>query len=284
MASELGIVTATTNREKAEPCLASWQQQASEPLALVVTVNGLPPRGQGSGRPKLSYLGTVRAFREGVEEMFKTRPEVEIIACLHDDLVILEKDWDQAVLTAFRRHPEVGLAGFGGAIGLGADDLYQAPYDPIQLARIGYRSNTVDAETHGARSLLPEPVVCLDGFSQIGRRAFWQGFSEAEWRTHETRRREFVRAWRYLEDQGFVHHFYDGALGCLARRLGWQVYYLPVRCRHLGGQTAVGDPGYQEWAEQQIKGGDRGFWEQAHRTGYDLFKDVLPLRVQSAGG
>lgn len=258
----LGIVTATTNIERAEPCLTSWEQSATHlPMPLVIIQNG----------GTVPYLGTVRAFRQGVDLMLASHPEVDLIACLHDDVLIHEEGWDDAVERCFRRHPQVGLVGFGGAIGLGTDDLYQAPYEPIQLARIGYRSNTVDAETHGTRSLLPERVVCLDGFSQIGRRQFWQGLSPRG-ATH-------LPPWDYLELEGFVHHFYDGALGCLAARYGWQVYYLPIHCRHLGGQTAVGDPGYQRWAAAQINGGDLGFWEQAHRTGYDLFRDVLPLRV-----
>jgi len=259
----LGIVTATTNRRRADPCFQSWLQHAVTDLPILVVENG--------SSDEQPYLGTVPAFRRGIDEMLVLWPDVDIIACLHDDVLILERGWDDVVETCFRRHPDVGLVGFGGAIGLGSDELYQEPYDPMQLARIGFRSNLVDAEAHGARSLLPEEVVCLDGFSQIGRRAFWQGRSPSG-ATH-------MPPWDYLQVNGFVHHFYDGALGCLARRLQWQVFYVPVQCRHLGGQTAVGDPGYQRWAATQINGGDRGFWEQAHRKGYDLFRDVLPLRV-----
>jgi len=259
----LGIVTATTNVERAEPCLLSWQKYATKELPLVIV-------GNGGKRP---YLGPVKAFRQGIDQMLVAHPKVDLIACLHDDVLIREEGWDGAVARCFHRHPEVGLVGFGGAIGLGADGIYHEPYDPMQLARIGYRSNTDDAEAHGTRSLLVEPVVCLDGFSQIGRREFWLGLN-GKGATH-------VPPWHYLELEGFVHHFYDGALGCLARRLGWGVYYVPIRCRHLGGQTAVGDPGYQAWAQTQIAGGDRGFWEAAHRIGYDVFKDVLPLRLQT---
>lgn len=260
----LAVVTATTNLRRAERCLDSWITQASAGFTRYIIENGGPD-------PKTPYLGTVPAFREGVDLVLRDEPTVEIIACLHDDLEIIEDGWDDQVRDLFRHHPEVGLLGFGGAIGLGSDALYQTPYDPMQLARVGFRSNLVDAESHGARSLLPERVACLDGFSQIGRRAFWQGLNPAG-QTH-------VPPWDYLQLEGFVHHFYDGALGCLARRLGWAVYYVPVACHHQGGQTAVGDPGYQRWAAGQIEGGDHAFWERAHRIGYDCFRDVLPLRV-----
>ena len=254
----LGIVTATTNPKRASSCIASWEAHASRELALHVVTN--------------QYLGVVPAFRLGVDTLLGKYPEVDIIACFHDDLEIEEPHWDVKVETAFHRYAQLGLAGFSGAIGLGSDGLYKEPYDPMQLARIGFRSNLVDAEKHGARSMVSEWVVCCDGFSLIGRRDFFLGHPGDN-------QQPYMRPWTYLEKLGVIHHFYDGAFGCLARRLGWQVRYLPIRCRHLGGQTAVGDPGYQRWAATQVPGGDREFWEQAHRIGYDTFKDCLPLRL-----
>ena len=262
----LGIVTATTNRARAAACIASWQAHAVTPNLPVHIVEN-------------TYLGVVPAFRLGVATLLKAHHEIEIVCCFHDDLELHESGWDEVVSRAFTRYPEVGLAGFSGAIGLGTDDLYQVPYDPMHLARIGFRSNLVDAEAHGTRSLLPEMVVCCDGFSQIFRRPFLIGLSREEWTTRQTYLRGHTPVWRALEQLGIVHHFYDGMLGCLARRAGWAVRYLPVACRHYGGQTAVGDAGYQEWAAGEIEGGDRGFWTQAHRIGYETFKDCLPLRL-----
>lgn len=259
-------MTATTNPLRAEKCIASWHRCASGQVSTTVIVNGT------NGHP---YLGTVPAFRTGVDQLLDDT-DLEIIACLHDDFEILEAGWDQRVIRHFERHPNCGLLGFGGAKGLGLDDLYQAPYDPLQLARIGFRSNLEDAEVHGIRSLLPEPVACLDGFSQIGRRAFWEGhhyispIREAD--IH-------LRPWHTLESLGFVHHFYDGALGAIAKRYGWETWYLPIRGKHYGGQTAVGDAGYTEWAKTKIDGGDHGFWQAAHRAGYEAFRDVLPIRT-----
>ncbi|MGH8866161.1 MAG: hypothetical protein ACREVZ_16210, partial [Burkholderiales bacterium] len=170
----LCIVTATTDPHRADACLDSWGD-----VPLIIVVNGGtwgPAEAETTGRQARwitspSYLGTVPAFRVGVEAALEMG--AEIIACFHDDLEMLDPHWAPKVLTHFRRHPECGLAGFGGAIGLGAADIYQTPYDPMQLARIGFRSNMKDAEAHGIRSLLPERVACLDGFSQIGRAEFW---------------------------------------------------------------------------------------------------------------
>jgi hypothetical protein len=257
---KLGIVTATTNRQRSQPYIDSWMHHATlrdRPVVPEVVENG--PEHDG-------YLGTVPAFRKGVDRLLADT-DVDVIACLHDDVRIFEDGWDEKVLRHFARVPRCGLLGFGGAIGLGSDRLYQDPYDPMQLARIGFRSNLIDAGVHGVRSLLPERVACLDGFSQIGRRQFWEG-----WPTHP-------RPWTVLEDLGVLHHFYDGMLGCLARRYGWETWYLPVACAHAGGQTAVGDQGYQAWAATQAEGGDHGLWKKAHQIGYEAFRDVLPLRV-----
>jgi hypothetical protein len=264
--TSLAVVTASTNIARAARCLDSWKDYAETAIPVLIVENGITEQ---------PYLGTVPAFRRGVDVMLEMS-NIDLIACLHDDVEILETGWDEKVIRQFARQPACGLLGFGGAIGLGDADLYQTPYNPMQLARIGFRSDLVDAEAHGARSLLPERVACLDGFSQIGRREFWLGCRASGW---EGTSPEQPRPWTALEQLGLKHHIYDGALGCLAKRYGWETWYLPVRCRHLGGQTAVGDPGYQAWAKTQHAGGDHGFWEDGHRRVYDAFRDVLPLRV-----
>ena len=253
----LGVVTATVNRARAAPCLESWRLHATEPFPLVIVDNG-------GAEP---YLGPVAAFRVGVEQLLREHPACDVVACFHDDLVILDRWWDQAVLACFRDHPRVGLASFDGATALGDDALYHTPYNPDQLAR------------RPVATPQPQPIVAPADFCVIGRRAFWSGFHEAEWRTKQSRRKVYPRPWAIVDDLAIIDHFYDAALGCLARRGGWQVWYLPVRTRHLGGQTTVHDPGYVHWADEEIEGGDRGFWEAAHRIGYDTFKDVLPLRL-----
>lgn len=264
----LAIVTASTRRGKADRCLDSWYSTATLTPEVIVIENGTEQQ---------DYLGTVAAFRAGVQQALE-QTSCEVIACLHDDLEILEDGWDQKVLQHFRRTPACGLAGFGGAIGLGDADLYEQPYAPQQLARVGFRSNMVDAEAHGARSLVPERVACLDGFSQIGRRDFWLGRGPGASEAIPNPPARY-RPWTVLSELGLIHHIYDGALGALAARYGWETWCLPIRCHHFGGQTAVGDAGYHTWAQQQTPDGDQGFWEQGHRAVYDAFRDVLPLRV-----
>ncbi len=268
------VVTATTDEARAAACLDSWRDHARYAWPVYVVRNG------AAG----GYKGVVPAFAEGVQAALDAG--AQIIACLHDDLRIDQDDWDQTVIRWFEQAPTCGLAGFGGGTGLGAGNIYQVDYNPMQLARLDFVSNLEDAENHGRRAHIAakgagervmyraEPVACLDGFSQIGRREFWQGqLIERTARIAEQNLFAEMAAW------GVVHHFYDGMLGCFARRLGWAAWMLPIACKHFGGQTAVGDRGYSEWAREQIPGGDQGFWEQAHRIGYERFRDVLPIRV-----
>lgn len=275
MTAPLVVVTASAGILRAQRCIETWGD-----VPIVLMRNGgdradVPAAWTGRvATLDLStndYLGCVPAFRAALGAALTLFPETEVFACLHDDLEIHDPGWAATVVRHFARTPACGLAGFGGAIGLGDADLYQKPYAPMQLARVGFRSNLVDAEVHGIRSLLPERVACLDGFSQIGRRDFWCG-------RHGNGTLD-LPPWSVLDELGIVHHFYDSLLGAMAARYGWETWYLPVRARHLGGQTAVADRHYQEWADRQVDGGDQAFWRHSHQIGYEEFRDILPLRV-----
>lgn len=306
----LAVVTATLDYPRAKPCIKSWWEHAADGMPIYIVGQGGFPAGWKELAPQLTVfgseeiLGVVPAFAIGVERALKDG--AGIIACFHDDLEITEQGWDEIVVNLFKACPRAGLCGFGGAKGLGRDDLYQTPYDPMQLARIGFRSNMRDAEAHGVRSQVAEPVACLDGFSQIGLREFWKGVPyNLEQGDDPSMTHQFGNLFALLQEWGVVHHFYDGMLGCFAKRLRYQVWYLPIACHHHGGRTAVGDPRYQQWANTHratfvdmpagvyqpgqtfttdagtphIVEGDQLFWHQAHKIGYDHFRDVLPLRT-----
>jgi hypothetical protein len=123
-----------------------------------------------------------------------------------------------------------------------------------------------EAEQHGRRVLAPTPVAVLDGFSLILRSDFA--------RTNPFR--------AFARELGVVHHAYDVGVGCQARRLGHETWMLPVACHHYGGQTAVANTVYHQWADQTtgvVGEGDLTFWHAAHKAIYDEYRDVLPFRV-----
>lgn len=294
MSARIAVVTASIDLERAEPAIWSWIKTLRQPIDLYLVVQGTDQRGwevvkRGGLATLYGYhhreiLGVVPAFAIGVQRALNDG--APIIACFHDDLEIEQQDWDEDVWRLFKACPRAGLCGFGGGKGLGDSDIYRKPYSPMQLARQQFISNMRDAEAHGERSLAAQPVACLDGFSQIGLWDFWRGVNrETPVRHH---RSASTNLFRILELVGMVHHAYDAALGCFAKLLNYQVWYIPVACHHHGGLTAVADPRYQQWADdftwhnavtgEEVRG-DAGYWQHAHSIVYHMFQGVLPIRT-----
>lgn len=295
----LWIVTATTRPDVALGCIASWIRTAARPdrirLVIVWNNSGAPswnPTNVADTRHfngllanvawldrTLDPLGTVPAFHAGVEWVWmagthlSTLPVLgHLVCCFHDDLEIFQYGWDDLVRMHFNNNPRLMLAGFFGAKGLGRDDIYQEgmPYDPHQLVRQECFSNLVDGELHGKVVEWPVKCAVLDGFSAIMRAP--AAFDAWTWLHHDLR---------------IVHHAYDAALGGWTALCGGECWMLPVKCKHYGGRTAVGDPNYEEWARRQGKS-DALHWQEAHRKVWEWFRDhpradgegpVLPLRV-----
>lgn len=308
----LAIVTATIDLERAWKSLASWLYFAEHPLNMYIVEQGngrrewerkvmavntdFNARHYIERRGERHIQGVVTPFASGVVKAL--HEGAEIIACLHDDVEFLDvpesRGWDTRVRRLFGERADVGLAGYGGALGLGEEHIYQpgVPYNPMQLVRKQFGSNMRDAEAHGERWTHAREIAVLDGFSQIGRAAFWRGqlapTAQEDGFRPVTR---YATLFHELEAHGLVHHAYDAALGAYAKALGWKVWFLPEPVHHHGGLTAVADPRYHEWANteteharevaQAVGSGDQFFWERSHRAVYDLFKKagVLPIRV-----
>lgn len=265
---KLVVVTATVDPAKTRHLWETWRQYASQDWACVVVWTGRTVQGdteplRGLTRDRvisMNEYGVVPAFNLGVQAAVGMG--CDVIACLHDDLSITEYGWDERVLELFAKRPQALLAGFGGAKGLGAEDIYKTPYQAMQLARQDFRSDMLHAEAHGTRTRDTQRVACLDGFSLIGRAQF------------------MAQSFARMKQLGLIHHYYDGLLGTYAAKQGGETWLVPVSCHHAGGMTAVGSEAYQAWAQEKVAGGDAGFWEQAHRIGYEEGRGVLPLRVE----
>lgn len=186
----------------------------------------------------------------------------DVLAFIHDDVDIPFSDWPGSVRYYFSQNPKLGMVGFGGALGLGTTDLYKRPYDYKQLARINFYSNLEDAERHGYRATKPMRVSVLDGFCQIIRRTAY----------------DEVGGWQAVLDMGLTFHMYDAAMACLMAEHGWEVWMLPIACKHYGGRTSC-SPEYDAWLRSQGINGDLEVHQRAHRIIYDRFRNVLPLRV-----
>jgi hypothetical protein len=186
----------------------------------------------------------------------------DILAYLHDDLLIHDTDWISRVLKEFE-DPQVGLVGFGGALGHGSPSLYREPYDYHQLGRSDFLSNMSDAEKHGKRFTGSCDVAVLDGFALIVRREVLEkagGWNAA------------IELLSNSNSNEPLHHCYDYWLSCITRRLGYRIRLVGIGCTHKGGSTYV-----------KLGVGKReSNWLQfleAHSRIYDHFKDVLPART-----
>lgn len=176
----------------------------------------------------------------------------DVLAYFHDDLILKDPDWARRVLTEFEA-PNVGLVGFGGALGHGSPALYKESYDYHQLGRSHFMSNMDDAEAHGERFTGSRYVAVLDGFAMIVRRAVL----------------EKAGGWP-VSTLGYVG--YDYWLSCMTRRLGYRIRLVGLPCHHIGGQTFVKmglGRGPEHW-EQFLK---------AHEFIYDEFRSELPFEV-----
>jgi hypothetical protein len=266
---KLVVVTASLDAEKTREYWESWAERAVGNVSVV----WVRPKEAEEDEERIiqegdyyiasvltdGIVGVVPAFAAGVKKAEEFG--ADIIACFHDDLRIDEKGWDQKIKHWFQVEKKCGLAGFFGARHLGAGDIYQTPYSPMQLARGECGSNMLEAEKHGERWLTPRKVACFDGFSQIGRAGL------------------MGRLYRRLEQLGVKHHAYDSALGAMSIREGWENWFLPIACHHAGGLTAVANEKYQAWAKGMDPRGDQAFWEESHRICYEELRGVLPLVV-----
>lgn len=175
----------------------------------------------------------------------------DILCYLHDDVICREDGWDERVRKEFE-DSTVGIVGFGGARWHGVPTLYKTPYRLNDLRRGGYLSNVDDAETHGDRFDGACAVSVLDGFALCCRRSFL----------------DRIGGWSILGRSNIDFLCYDYSICALARRFGYRIRVVGVRCHHLGGGTSVGMN-----IDRQEE------YERSHRWFYDEFKDVMPASV-----
>jgi len=229
---KLELVFATLHWPGYRECIDSWG------CGLVV----------GNWRARVMENGvTGQSLLESYQTAFE-QSDADILGYLHDDLVCLDPEWYQRVISQFD-DPAVGLAGFGGALGHGDPEMYRKPYELPQLARRTFLSNLREAEVHGQRFAGECDVAVLDGFSLF------------------LRREVLVRAggWPLGTPVGYIS--YDYWACCMARELGYRIRLVGVACDHLGGKSSGLNPNLDL------------HWEEAHRYIYDRFQNVLPYRV-----
>lgn len=201
---------------------------------------------------------------EGVEagflyklDRFARESKADVLAYFHSDLYIHEHGWDARVMAEFSDE-DVAVVGFVGATRLGHENIYKVPYDYTQLARGNVWSNLTDAESHGGREPRSRDVVVLDSCAVIVRRDFLSS----------------VGGWP-VRDYPNNSHCTDLWLGCVCARTRRRTRIVGIACSHMsGGRGDVGS----RWLDD--RGGDHKMHQEAHQVTYEMFRDVLPLRIR----
>ena len=192
-------------------------------------------------------LGMVKTMQYAYEMC-----ETEILAIIHNDVFIYEKEWDQRVLRYFKEDEELGVAGFFGAeyIGVGADRSY-------------CWSNMLEADHHGVRLVGPGSlaVAVLDGFCLVFRMDMLKKAGGFDQRYH-------------------YHHIYDKAACLQSLALGYRNIVVNIPCHHMSGITAE-RPQYQEWINREVGMNQADQWthDENHKLFKEIWDPVLPLRV-----
>jgi len=182
--------------------------------------------------------------------------DATVIGYLHNDLYIHEKDWDVRVMREFD-DPKVAVVGFVGATGLAHRDIYKVPYDFRQLAREDVWSNLTDWQNHGRRDDGTREIAVVDSCAVFVRRSLLARVGGWPTGTYPN-----------------SSHCSDLWICCIARRYGLRVCMVGVSCTHRsGGKGSVGSA----WLE--ARGGDHVIHQQAHIVTYEIFRDILPIRV-----
>ena len=189
--------------------------------------------------------------------------ETDLVAVLHNDVFVYEKNWDRRVIKYFETLSPLGALGFFGAQGVGQiGERIQDPEIPGQMAGI---TNLLEAEQHGIR--LREPyraAAILDGFAMIFNM-------------------EMVKKAGGLDTRYQYHHLYDRDLPLTSLSLGYKNIVLNVPCHHQSGVTANRHE-YQAWIDQKLhlkSGGDAWTHDKNSHLFYDKWKDVLPLYIET---
>lgn len=208
-----------------------------------------------------STEGEAAGYLQKVNKVYKESDE-DILAYLHSDTLVHEKDWDKRVLAEFESDPNIALVSFFGAKELGHRDIYKLPYSYTQLARHDCWSYMTNGQVHGSLTNSCMDVAMIDSFSLIVRRTFLDKIGG--WPMHCP-----------------PSHGNDMYLCMMAARHRQRVRLVGINCSHTGGGTrGNGKFNYPEWAKTTKWGSDSAMHAWWHEYLANEFRDVLPILIR----
>jgi glycosyltransferase involved in cell wall biosynthesis len=199
----------------------------------------------------------------------------DIIAYLHSDLIVAEKDWDKRVLKAFEDDSKLGMIGFigsseidfAGGRGYKTTSNFQGGsyYDNDGLGHVKDWQGS-PAHVHGFTNAGFTYAAVVDGCAMVFRRSVLESIPQ---------RPDFP-----------PHHFYDRLLSCEVRERGYKVGVLGIACDHISGQTVCNELQYhyfaKRWCEEHgvpIPEGnhDTALYKEAERQFLKEYRDEKPF-------
>lgn len=206
------VILALNHGPLTRECVTILRTNASNPIHVLILDNGSTPE-HASILQELADTYVALPTNVGViPAMNVAWPLVTTpyVAFIHNDLMILEPDWDLRLNHVLQTVDHCGVVGVGGGSGVTTNGL-----------RFNFISNMVNAEQHGSRLTVDHlPAVVEDGMC-------------------------LVVAVKLLQELGGIgvdykiHHFYDLDICLEAIYHGYKVLTLGLLVDHLGGETSV---------------------------------------------
>jgi GT2 family glycosyltransferase len=214
-----------------------------------------PPRLEFIKNPE--NIGMVATYQQIFDVV-----DTDLVAILHNDVFVYEKNWDRRVRHQFETINSLGSLGFFGSQGVGTiGERIQDTEKPGQMSGL---SNMLEAETHGIRLRTPFlPAAILDGFAMVFNM-------------------DMIKRAGGIDTRYHFHHLYDRDLPLTSLALGYKNIILNVPCHHQSGVTA-NRPEYQQWINKKVgkKASDTWTHDQNTKLFTKKWGNTLPLYLES---
>ncbi len=204
-------------------------------------------------------IGLLKTMQQAYENC-----NTDLLAIIHNDVMIYEKDWDKRVAKLFEEIDKLGGVGFFGSQGCGP--IGERIQDVPNAGTMAGISNMLEAELHGMRMDQEwKPVAIFDGLAMI--------FSM-----------EMLKKGNGFDQRYQYHHLYDRASALQSLALGYKNVVINVPCHHLSGITA-NRAEYQAWIDKKVGSsnftGDKYTHDENSRRFANIWKEALPLYVEN---
>lgn len=266
MSLTLGIPS-FDNHDVVRGCLAQLAASVSGDTTVIIVDNASDPPYRASDYDVPFPLSVIRNERNmGNFYPLRQLPEADVLALMHNDLLIYERGWDERLMACFAADPRLGMVGFAGSNEV---DIMGGRGLGTMCNFRGERGQT-QAQT-GRRVTDLRASLILDALFLAFRPAVLPSLT--------------------LDESLPPAHFYDKIWPAQAIEAGWRVATLGIEVDHLGGRTLVGQAAAlkDDWArwctEHGVDPGDDpglAMYREAERRWLSEWRDnkhFMPARI-----